>query len=193
MIGKEIIKSALESMLFVWGEPLDTKTAARVFEEKESYIMECLNELQREYEGRSGGIIIQKFGSSFQLCTREENREYIEKLCNPAKEKRFSKAALEVLAIIAYRQPVTRGDIESVRGVRSSHILEGLMQKGLIEEVGHSEAIGRPVLFGTTDLFLKHFGIESLSELPDLDTEESAEDKNKYQVTKEGEAGTDNL
>ena len=77
-----------------------------------------------------------------------------------------------MLAIIAYRQPVTRGEIESIRGVRCSYVLEGLVQKGLIEETGRSEAVGRPILYGTTNLFLRHFGIENLSELPDLEDED---------------------
>ena len=178
-MDRRSIKSALESMLFVWGEPLKAKLAAQVFDEKEDYVIDCLKELQDEYEGRSGGLMIQRFGSSFQLCTREENRDFIEKLCNPAKEKKLSKSALEVLAIIAYRQPVTRGDIESIRGVRCSYVLDGLVQKGLIEEAGRSEAIGRPILYQTTELFLRHFGIESLSELPDIDDQEFVADKNE--------------
>ena len=84
-----------------------------------------------------------------------------------------------MLAIIAYRQPVTRGEIESIRGVRCSYVLEGLQQKGLIEEAGRSDAIGRPVLYATTDLFLRHFGIESLSELPDIETDGLMTDKNE--------------
>ncbi len=172
MTDRTTIKSALESMLFVWGEPLDAKTAAQVFGEEKAVITECLMELKAEYEERGGGILIQRFGDCFQLCTAEQNREYIERLCNPAREKKLSKSALEVLAIVAYRQPVTRGEIESIRGVRCSYVLEGLAQKGLIEETGRSEAVGRPILYGTTDLFLRHFGIETLSELPDLEEEE---------------------
>lgn len=179
MIDRQKIKSALESMLFVWGDPLEAGAAARVFEADEDYIMGCLKELQDDYDCRGGGIMIQRFGSSFQLCTREENRDFIEKLCNPAKERKLSKSALEVLAIIAYRQPVTRGEIESIRGVRCSYVLEGLQQKGLIEDAGRSDAIGRPVLYATTDLFLRHFGIESLSELPDIETDGLMTDKNE--------------
>ena len=171
MTERASIKSALESMLFVWGEPLDAKTAAQVFGEEEAVITECLKELKAAYEEREGGILIQRFGDCFQLCTAEGNREYIERLCNPAREKKLSRSALEVLAIIAYRQPVTRGEIESIRGVRCSYVLEGLTQKGLIEETGRSEAVGQPILYGTTDLFLRHFGIEDLNELPDLEDE----------------------
>jgi len=169
---REKIKSGLESMLFVWGDPLSISDAAKVFGEAEAEVMACMRELQDEYDARDSGLQIQKFGNNFQLCTREENREFIEKLCNPVKERKLSRSALEVLAIIAYKQPVTRGEIESIRGVKCTYVVEGLVQKGLIEEVGRSEAIGRPVLFGTTDLFLRHFGIESLVDLPDLETDE---------------------
>ncbi len=172
MTERSKIKSALESMLFVWGDPLDVKTAAQVFETEPAVVADCLKELQAEYDEREGGILIQRFGDSYQLCTAEENRSYIERLCNPVREKKLSKSALEVLAIIAYRQPVTRGEIESIRGVRCSYVLEGLVQKGLIEETGRSEAVGRPILYGTTNLFLRHFGIENLSELPDLEDED---------------------
>lgn len=165
---REKIKSGLESMLFVWGDPLDISDAAKVFGEDESVVTACMRELQDEYDARNSGLQIQRFGNNFQLCTREENREYIEKLCNPVKERKLSRSALEVLAIIAYKQPVTRGEIESIRGVKCTYVVDGLVQKGLIEEVGRSEAIGRPVLFGTTDLFLRHFGIESLGELPEI-------------------------
>lgn len=171
MTERTKIKSALESMLFVWGDPLDVKTAAQVFETEPGVVADCLKELQAEYDDRAGGIRIQRFGNCFQLCTAEENREAIERLCNPVREKKLSRSALEVLAIIAYRQPVTRGEIESIRGVRSSYVLEGLVQKGLIEETGRSEAVGRPILYGTTNLFLRHFGIENLSELPELEEE----------------------
>lgn len=166
---REVIKSALESMLFVWGDPLNVSDAAQVFAEDEKIVYECLLELKEEYENRDGGIKIQRFGDCFQLCTKEENREFIERLCNPVKEKKLSKSALEVLAIIAYKQPVTRSEIEAIRGIKCSYVLDGLQQKELIEEVGRSEAIGRPILYGTTDLFLRHFGIENIEDLPAIE------------------------
>lgn len=166
---RKVIKSALESMLFVWGDPLNVSDASQVFSEDEAVITECFLELKDEYEKREGGIRILRFGNCFQLCTAEENREFIERLCNPVKEKKLSKSALEVLAIIAYKQPVTRSEIEAIRGIKCSYVLDGLQQKGLIDEVGRSEAIGRPILYGTTDLFLRHFGIENLEDLPSIE------------------------
>ena len=171
-MGREEMKSALESMLFVWGEPLEIQTAAEVFETEMPEVEAAFVELQQEYQARRGGIQLQRFGNCFQLSTAPENREFLERLCNPVKEKKLSRSAMETLAIIAYKQPVTRGEIESVRGVKCGRIVEGLLQKGLIQEQGRSEAIGRPVLFGPTDLFLRSFGIDSLDGLPDLEEED---------------------
>lgn len=169
MSSKKTIKSALESMMFVWGEPLDIKVAADLFNIpwKEAY--DYMKELQREYEEQDRGIQIREIDKFFQFCTRPENNTYIERLCTPVKEKRLSQSALEVLAIIAYKQPVTKGEIESIRGIKCDRVLEGLTKKELICEVGRSAAIGRPILYGTTKQFLKYFGFATLKELPDID------------------------
>lgn len=106
--------------------------------------------------------------------TESDNFEYIERLCTPAKQRKLSQSALEVLAIIAYKQPVTRGEIEAIRGIRCDRVLEGLQKKELIDEVGRSSGIGRPILYGTTDEFLKNFGFSTLKELPDIEDIESA-------------------
>lgn len=175
-MDRKEMKSALESMLFVWGEPLEIRTAAEVFEVEPPVVEAAFSELQQEYERRAGGICLQRFGNRFQLCTPPENRAFLERLCNPVKEKKLSRSAMETLAIIAYKQPVSRGEIESVRGVKCGRIVEGLLQKGLIQDLGRSEAIGRPTLFGTTDLFLRYFGIETLEELPELELGQNPDD-----------------
>ena len=169
MSSKKTIKSAFESMLFVWGDPLDVKVAAEVFsiDKKEAYAY--FKELQEEYEQEERGIVIREIDQSFQFCTRMENDEYIERLCTPVKEQRLSQSAMEVLAIIAYKQPVTRGEMESIRGVKCDRVIEGLTKKGLIEEVGRGTGIGRPILYGTTKLFLSYFGFKNLSELPEIE------------------------
>jgi segregation and condensation protein B len=168
-VNKQSIKSALESMLFVWGEPLEAKTAAEVFQIDGRTACEYLRELQAEYEERGSGLRIREMDKSFQLCTREENSEYIERLCTPVRQKRLSQSAMEVLAIIAYKQPVTKGEIEAIRGIKCDRVLEGLMKKELIAEVGRSNGIGRPILYGTTKSFLQHFGFRSLKELPEIE------------------------
>ena len=169
MTSKKTIKSAFESMLFVWGEPLDVKVAAEIFNINWKDAYDYLKELQGEYEQEGRGIQIREIDKSFQLCTNAENNEYIERLCTPVKEKRLSQSALEVLAIIAYKQPVTKGEIDSIRGIKCERVIEGLMKKELVAEVGRSTGIGRPILYGTTPMFLKHFGFKDLKELPDID------------------------
>lgn len=174
MTSRKTMKSAFESMMFVWGEPLDVRLAAEVFnmDSKEAY--ECFRELQEEYEQEARGIRIREVGRGFQFVTDIDNAEYIERLCTPVKVKRLSQSALEVLAIIAYKQPVTKGEIESIRGIRCDRVVDGLAAKELVEEKGRSDRIGRPILYGTTDKFLKHFGFRTLKELPEIEDIEAA-------------------
>ncbi len=169
---KQKIKSALESMMFVWGSPLPASTAAEALGVTKADVVKCLNELCREYDERGSGILIREINGKFQFCTRPENELYISNLCSPVKSKRLSSAAMEVLTIIAYRQPVSRSEIEFVRGLKSENVLYGLQKKGLIMEKGRGTGLGRPILFGTTDLFLEKFGISSLDELPEIEDPE---------------------
>ncbi|CDA89837.1 segregation and condensation protein B [Firmicutes bacterium CAG:238] len=173
MTGNKAIKSAMESMMFTWGEPLEAKMAADVFNITKEEAYECFKELQAEYEQEGRGIVIREVNKAFQFVTREENADYVRRLCTPVKAKKLSQSALEVLAIIAYKQPVTKGEMEAIRGIKCDRVVEGLMNKNLIEEVGRSSAIGRPILYGTTDTFLKNFGFTSLKELPDIEDIES--------------------
>ena len=174
MNSKKTIKSAFESMMFTWGEPLDAKMAADVFNISKQDAYEYFKELQAEYEQEARGIVIREVNGAFQFVTREENADYIERLCTPVKAKRLSQSALEVLAIVAYKQPVTKGEIEAIRGIKCDRVMEGLMAKNLVEAKGRSEAIGRPILYGTTDTFLKNFGFTSIKDLPEIDDIESA-------------------
>ncbi|MBQ4649620.1 MAG: SMC-Scp complex subunit ScpB [Firmicutes bacterium] len=174
MNSKKTIKSAFESMMFTWGEPLEAKMAADVFNISKQDAYDYFKELQAEYEQEGRGIVIREVNGAFQFVTREENADYIERLCTPVKAKRLSQSALEVLAIVAYKQPVTKGEIEAIRGIKCDRVMEGLMNKNLVEAVGRSEAIGRPILYGTTDTFLKNFGFTSIKDLPEIDDIESA-------------------
>lgn len=173
MTGNKAIKSAMESMMFTWGEPLEAKMAADVFNISKEEAHQYFKELQEEYEQEGRGIVIREVNKAFQFVTREENADYVRRLCTPVKSKKLSQSALEVLAIIAYKQPVTKGEMEAIRGIKCDRVVEGLMKKELIKEVGRSTAIGRPVLYGTTDAFLKNFGFTSLKELPDIEDIES--------------------
>ncbi len=176
------VKSIIESMLFVWGEPLDYKIIADTLELEKSYIRKCCEELKEEYQDRGKGILIQETNGKFQFCTPAENYSYIQDLCAPVKEKKLSQAALEVLAIIAYKQPITKAEIDTIRGVKSDRVVENLKIRQFIEEKGIAEKIGRPILYGTTDLFLNKFGFENLKDMPSIDEIENVvtEDKIEY-------------
>jgi len=191
MASKKTMKSAIESMMFVWGEPLGLKEVADVFDIEKEEVLELFYELKAEYEQEGRGIVIREVNKAFQFVTREENADYVERLCTPVKTKKLSQAALEVLAIIAYKQPVTKGEIEAIRGIKCDRVMDGLLAKDLVAAIGRSNAIGRPNLYGTTDNFLKNFGFTSLKELPEIEdietaihteVEEEFEEKNEAQM-----------
>lgn len=173
MTGNRTIKSAMESMMFTWGEPLSAKMAAEVLNISKEDAYGYFKELQAEYEQEGRGIVIREVNKAFQFVTREENADYVRRLCTPVKAKKLSQSALEVLAIIAYKQPVTKGEMEAIRGIKCDRVVEGLVNKDLVKEVGRSSAIGRPIIYGTTDTFLKNFGFTSLKDLPDIEDIES--------------------
>lgn len=169
MTSKKVIKSAFESMMYIWGQPLEAKDAADIFDISKDEAIEYFEELVNEYEQEGRGIIVRRINDSFQFATRPENGEFVRRLCTPVKIKKLSQAALEVLAIIAYRQPVTKGEIDSIRGIKCDRVIEGLLKKELIRDLGRSDAVGRPVLYGTTDTFLKNFGFATIDDLPEID------------------------
>lgn len=169
MYGEKTMKSALEAMMFVSGDLLSAKDASEVLGIGKNEAIELFHELKKEYDEDERGIRIREVNNSFQFVTDESQEVYIRKLCTPVKVKRLSQAALEVLAIVAYKQPVTRGEIDSIRGIKCERVLDGLISKGLVNITGRSDGVGRPLLYGTTDEFLKKFGLETLSDLPDFD------------------------
>ena len=168
MYSNKKMKSALETMMFVWGEPLGVKDAAEVLEADKKDIRELFRELQAEYEQEGRGIRIREVDDAFGFVTLAENDMFLKKLCTPVRVRRLSQAALEVLAIIAYRQPVTRSEIDSIRGIKSERVIDGLIDKDLVEISGRSEGVGRPLLYRTTKEFLKKFGFSSLKDLPEV-------------------------
>ena len=162
------MKSALETMMFMWGEPLEVRDAAAVLEADRGEIRELFRELMTEYEQEGRGIRIREADDAFGFVTHIENDIFVKKLCTPVRVKRLSQAALEVLAIIAYRQPVTRSEIDSIRGIKSERVIDGLIDKGLVEVSGRSEGVGRPLIYVTTREFLKKFGFTTLDDLPEV-------------------------
>mgnify|MGYP000931856607 FL=1 len=187
-MASRVIKSAFESMLFVWGDLLSAKEASEVFGISEKEAIECFEELALEYRQEGRGIRIRRVGKSFQFITLGDNEEFVRKLCTPVKVKKLSRAALEVLAIIAYKQPVTKGEIDSIRGIKCDRVIEGLSKKGLVKALGRSDAVGRPVLYGTTEEFLKNFGFSSLKELPDIENIEGIIGTDSENMSEEGKS-----
>jgi len=160
------LSKIIEAILFVAGEPVQTTAIASALQLTEDEVETAINELSSSYDYERRGICVKRFGSHVQLSTRADYAPYIEKLLQPIQKQSLSQAALETLAVIAYRQPVTKLDIEAVRGVKCDYSVQSLVNKGLIVEVGRKETLGRPILYGTTDTFLSHFGLSTLSELP---------------------------
>ncbi|MBK8048861.1 MAG: SMC-Scp complex subunit ScpB [Anaerolineales bacterium] len=159
---------ALESLLFVADEPVAPGQLARVLNLSEEAVVAALTALGESYVNSSRGLRVQTRNGRYQLVTAPEVAQLIENFLNLDATTRLSAPALETVAVIAYRQPVTRAQIEAVRGVDCSGVLRTLQQRGLIEETGRMEVPGRPVLYGVTDLFLHYFGLTDLGQLPPL-------------------------
>ncbi len=173
-------KGRIEAILFVAGEAVEIQDLARALNQDEKKIRKLLKELESEYDYNLRGFLLKRFGTKVQLATRPLYSEDVVRLLQPIQKQSLSQAAMETLAVVAYRQPVTRAEVEEIRGVKCDYSLQSLMNKNLIQEVGRKETIGRPILFGTTDEFLSRFGLESLEGLPPLperETEEPAEEQ----------------
>ncbi|MCG0239038.1 MAG: SMC-Scp complex subunit ScpB [Firmicutes bacterium] len=161
-------KAVVEALLLASPEPLTAARIAEVLgvEEREARIL--IDDLRRDYQAPGRGLAIREVAGGYQLVTRPELADYVERLLAP-KGRGLSPAALETLAIIAYRQPITRAEIEAVRGVSVERILDNLLERRLIREVGRRDGPGRPILYGTTQEFLTYFGLKDLSELPPVE------------------------
>ncbi|CCQ95599.1 chromosome condensation and segregation factor [[Clostridium] ultunense Esp] len=162
-------KSLIEALLFVSGdEGLSLKQLAEIVEMEEEMLLDLLYEMMAEWKRMGRGIQIVEVAKHFQLTTLPKHAPYIGKLANQPQNTTLSQSAIEVLSIIAYRQPITRLEIEEIRGVKSDRAIQTLMARGLIKEMGRAEGVGRAILYGTTPFFLEHFGLNSLDELPSL-------------------------
>jgi len=167
------LSALLEALLFVAAEPVSAAQLATVLELPVSEVEAGLHDLESTLDGR--GLRLLWHGGRVQLTSAPEAAELIERFLGLEATSRLSRAALETLSIIAYQQPVTRPQIDAVRGVNSDGVLKSLLSKGLVQEAGRADGPGRPILYSTTPDFLRHFGLNSLSELPPLDLLEMAE------------------
>ena len=166
-------KGLIEGLLFVVGdEGLTLIDLCSIIGVSDDVILSNLNDLIKDYENSDRGIRIELFGESYKLVTKKEYKDYLKKLV-PDEEDLLTQSNLETLAIIAYNQPITRMQVEEIRGVNSSHVVRKLLMRDLICEKGRSDLPGRPILYGTTDFFLDYFGINSLDQLPQIEMPES--------------------
>ncbi|MDT3764259.1 SMC-Scp complex subunit ScpB [Priestia filamentosa] len=164
--------SIIEALLFTVGDEkatLEQISAALELSLQET--KECMEEFQTFYAQSERGMSVLEIAGGYQLATRKEYSEYIKRLISVPTHQSLSQAALETLAIIAYRQPITRLEVEDIRGVKTDRALQTLVAKALVKEVGRAEGAGRAILYGTTDDFLAHFGFKTLEELPPLPEE----------------------
>lgn len=174
-MNKRELKSIIESILFVWSEPIHIDEFSKILDVNKKTIRELICEMQDEIDHYRRGIIINNYDDYLQLSTRIDHDEYISKLIKSSK-RRISNSSMEVLAIIAYNQPITRIEIDNIRGVKSFSSIETLKTRNLIEEVGKLDTIGKPILYGTTVDFLKSFNLNSLGDLPEIENIHTLED-----------------
>lgn len=166
-------KAIIEGLLFISGEDgLTLKEITNTIEIEEEQVINLIKELYKDYENDDRGIKLEYLGNHFKLTTKSKHKEYYKKLIESEENSELTQSSLETLAIIAYNSPITRIDIDNIRGVNSSYIIRKLLLKGLIEETGKSDAPGKPRLYSITSKFLDYFGLGSIDELPKIDIED---------------------
>ena len=184
------MESIVEGLLYVQGDiGLTLKDIERILDIDEEEAKKIVLNLKNYYDENKRGLRINFLGNTIKLTTREEHKEYYQKLLEEPTSNNLSQSALETLAIIAYNEPITRGNVDSLRGVESAYVMRRLLAKGLIKECGKSDSPGRPILYKTTDEFLDYFGLSSKEDLPIIDiAQEYDEPKDLYNtIYKEGD------
>jgi len=163
-------KSIIEAVIFAANEPVSVEQLARLLDELDGdTVAQLIYELQKEYDATGRSFQIVEIANGFQICTRNQYADWIRKFYTTELSSRLTVSALEALAIIAYKQPVTRAEVEEVRGVNSDSVIRTLSERNLVKIIGRKQAPGRPMIYGTTTDFLMHFGLRDLSELPSVD------------------------
>ncbi len=176
-------EAIIEGILFAAGDPVDIERISDILDIDIKSTRAVLTALSDKYDEEKRGLKIIRLEDSYQMCTRGEYNEYISRLAEPRRMQTLSNAAMEVLSIVAYKQPVTRAVIEQIRGVSCDTLVNRLLERNLIQEIGRLDTPGRPMLFGTNDEFLRCFGVSSVTELPDYEKISSE------QISLEGEEG----
>lgn len=163
-------EAVIEAILFTMGETVEISKLAETLEMDPRTVKKILRRMEERYSKEDRGILLAQFDNAVQLCTKPEMYGYLIKIAKTPKKITLTDTVIETLSIIAYKQPVTRLDVEAVRGVNCDHAINKLLEYDLITELGRMDAPGRPILFGTTEQFLRCFGVKSLEELPELST-----------------------
>lgn len=174
-------EAAIEAILFTMGNSVELKKIASALELPEQQTREIMEGLIQKYQDSSSGMQIVELEDSFQMCTKPEYYEYLIRIARQPKKHVLTDVVLETLSIVAYKQPVTRIEIEKIRGVSCEHAINKLIEYRLIQEVGRLDAPGKPILFGTTEEFLRCFGVQTVDDLPSLDPEKVDEFKQEAQ------------
>ncbi|MDU5504819.1 MAG: SMC-Scp complex subunit ScpB [Anaerococcus vaginalis] len=170
-MNNNYLKGIIEEILYIWGEAIDINDLGKIiFDAEKSEIKKALKEMMDERNNKESGLIIKKYENKYQFATRPKHEKYISNIVKKS-EKNLSNSSLETLSIIAYKQPITRAEIDKIRGVKSQSTIDSLLDKKLIRENGRLDKIGKPIIYVTTDLFLKYFNISDLSQLPKIDDE----------------------
>ena len=188
MAGVKTLQAAIEAILFTMGESVELSKIAKAIGQDEQTTEELLQDLMKKYESKNRGIRIIELDKSYQMCTKKEMYDYLIRVAKQPKKYTLTDVLLETMSIIAYKQPITKIEVEKIRGVKSGHAVNKLVEYGLVEEVGRLDAPGRPILFGTTKGFLRRFSVPSIDDLPSLNPEqlehlkEEAEDEAKIRM-----------
>ena len=162
------MEAIIEGILFTMGDSVEPSKIAKALEVETKEVVECLDLMMQKYEEENRGIRLMKLDDSYQMCTSPNIYEYLIKIAKQPRKYVLTDVLLETLSIIAYKQPVTKSEIEKIRGVSCGHSVNKLVEYNLVTELGRLDAPGRPILFGTTEDFLRSFGVSSIDELPEL-------------------------
>ena len=165
------MEGVIEAILFTMGESVELSRIAKALEEEEETVRNVIHQMMERYEKEDRGIHIIELDNAFQMCTKKETYEYLIRIAKQPKRHVLTDVALETLSIIAYKQPVTKLEIEKIRGVKSDHAVNKLIEYDLVTEVGRLNAPGKPILFGTTEEFLRRFSVQSVEGLPSINPE----------------------
>lgn len=185
--------AVIEAILFTMGESVEVSKLAAAIEQDIPTTVKLIHNMMDRYEAEDRGIKIIELEDSFQMCTKADNYEYIIKVATQPKKQILTDVLLETLSIIAYKQPITRQEIEGIRGVSCDHAVNKLVEYGLVAEVGRLDAPGRPLLFGTTEDFLRSFGVKSVEDLPVISADKIEDFRKEAESETEPESGTDSL